>query len=107
MSIDKDEHDSLVSYFKTFNIKMKTVDVDGNKADLRSSPAKTNEAMDYDDEEDAEDESFDAENNSMQSDEEESEARGGSSDDDVDMVDEELDKDEIKALRKEAGNVDI
>jgi|LauGreDrversion4_2_1035121.scaffolds.fasta_scaffold378207_4 hypothetical protein len=34
MSIDRQEHAILVEYFKTNNIKMKTVDVEGNRKEL-------------------------------------------------------------------------
>ena len=37
MSIDKDEHKILVDYFTQANIKMKTVDSEGNRADLKDA----------------------------------------------------------------------
>ncbi len=37
MSIDKDEHKILVEYFTQANIKMKTVDSEGNRADLKDA----------------------------------------------------------------------
>ena len=35
MSIDRDEHKILVDYFTTANIKMKTVDIQGIRSDLK------------------------------------------------------------------------
>lgn len=55
LSIDKDEHDILVAYFKESGVKMKTVDNEGNKADLKS-PQKQVEPADEEDDEDGEDE---------------------------------------------------
>ena len=101
LSIDKDEHDILVAYFKESGVKMKTVDNEGNKADLKS-PQKQVEPADEEEDEDGEDESFE---DSGEGDED-SEADMGS-DSDVSMIDEEMDKNEIKALKKEAGNIDM
>jgi structure-specific recognition protein 1 len=35
MSIDRDEHKVLVDYFTAANIKMKTVDTEGNRSDIK------------------------------------------------------------------------
>ncbi len=64
LSIDRDEQKALVEYFKTANIKMKAVDTEGNKSDMKDAPSESeaqgdaNMAGEYDDEEDSEDESF-------------------------------------------------
>jgi structure-specific recognition protein 1 len=59
LSIDRDEHSILVQYFKASGVKMKTVDTEGNKAELKDSPNKNQEMQgEYDDEEESEDESF-------------------------------------------------
>lgn len=112
LSIDRDEHEILVRYFKAAGVRMKTVDTEGNKSEMKDSPVKQKQDQqmaDYDDEEESEDESF---NDSGASDdgegeEDEDEEDGGKSvgknaasgdSDDVDMIDEELDKKELKAL---------
>ena len=40
LSIDRDEHKILVEYFKTANVKMKTVDNEGNKSELTQGAKK-------------------------------------------------------------------
>lgn len=72
LSIEKDEQKGLVEYFKAANIKMKIVDPEGQKSDMKDLPSENEEVADanmaggdYDDEEDSEDESFN-ENGSKQ-----------------------------------------
>ena len=104
MSIDRDEHKILVDYFTAANIKMKTVDVKGVRQDLKET-GKSNQdedmAAEYDDEEGSEDESFNEEGN----DEEGSDENG--SDDGSDESMEDVDKQEVKALQKEVGDVNM
>lgn len=102
LSIDRDEHQILVNYFKAAGVKMKTVDEGGNKQELKESPQKTKdeEMNEYDDEEGSEDESFNE--SGKESDEESAEV-----DSDVDMIDEELSKDEVKENQKEASGMNL
>lgn len=87
LSIDRDEHKILVEYFKTANVKMKTVDNEGNKSELTQGAKKDQEmAQEYDDEEESEDESF---NDNGEKEEEDSDDEEDGSDED--MIDEELD----------------
>lgn len=56
----------------------------------------------YDDEEESEDESFHAKDSDDDDDDDEEDGE-----DDVEMVDEELDNHEVKALQKDVGKIDI
>lgn len=62
-------------------------------------------SVDFENEEESEDESFKDDNEGSNDDEEsdENEQESGS---DVDMIDEELDKKELKSLQKEVGDID-
>jgi len=118
--IDKQEHKNLMAYLKNKGLKMRTVDPDTNRAiDLHSDgeeeeeesehkggkPAKrggAGAADEYDDEDD--DESFkeegeagsDAEDDDEEGGEDEEDA--GSDDDSDEPMDDEVDKDELKAI---------
>ena len=60
---------------------------------------------DYDDEEESEDESFKEDGGDSLDDEESGEVEDEGSD--VQMIDSDVDKKELKALQKEAGNIDL
>jgi structure-specific recognition protein 1 len=106
LSIDRDEQQALVSYFKAAGVKMKTVDEGGNKQELKDSPQKKDHEMnDYDDEEGSEDESFNESGKDSEDESAEVEA-----DSDVDMIDEELDGKELRAIQEDqenGGDVDL
>jgi len=114
--IDRAEQQLIVEYFKESGIKMKTVDIEGNKQELTDAgqiaggkPANTNVDMDMDDdEEESEDEDFtendvgggkssgsggDDESGEAESNGEDSEMNGGKDD-----IDSDVDKNELKAL---------
>ena len=107
-SIDREEHKILVQYFKQNNIKMKTVDLEGNRSELAESKADKDKEADtemneYNDEEGSEDESFDDKGQEDSEDGSDSEASGSGGNE----IDEEMDKDEAKELQKENGKVDV
>lgn len=60
-----------------------------------------------DDDEDSEDESFNDSGDDDDDDEDEEDEKEGDQEKDVDMIDEECDKREVKALQKEVGNIDL
>ncbi len=60
---------------------------------------------DYDDEEESEDESFKEDGGESLDEEESGEVEDEGSD--VQMIDSDVDKKELKALQKEAGNIDL
>ena len=60
---------------------------------------------DYDDEEESEDESFKEDGGDSLDEEESGEVEDEGSD--VQMIDSDVDKKELKALQKEAGNIDL
>lgn len=108
LGIDREEQRILIDYFKASNVKMKVVDIEGNKQEM--SQVEAREAgdadmagPDYDDEEESEDESFNEEAASGSGPDSES----GEFEADSDVVDEEMDKHEVRALQKEVGKVDI
>ena len=111
VSIDKDEQKSLFEYFKAAGIKIKTVDLDGNRSDMKDTPAEKENRADanmaeYDDE-DEDDGSFNENDASKNSQGEDSEDDEEASEDDFDDENEsdvemdQIDKDELKALQKE------
>jgi structure-specific recognition protein 1 len=126
--IDKQEHKNLIAYLKAKSIKMRTVDLD-NREIAVASDDESDEASDggrqkrgskkagaaaaeddYDDEED--DESFKEGEGSGgeedgEDDDDDDDGDEDGEDEDEDMVDEGIDKDELKALEKEAGKIDL
>lgn len=109
LSIERDEYPILVEYFKAAGVKMKSVDEQGHKQELKQTALKTKQDQDMqafdDDDEDSEDESFNDSGEDDDDDEEEEDEKEVSKD--VDMIDEELDKKELKALQKETGDIDL
>ena len=94
----------MIEYFKISNVKMKIVDLEGNKQEMSQAQAANDvEMAEDDDEEESEDESFNEDGEGGSGDDSEA----GESEDMSDMVDEEMDKTEVKALQKETGKVDI
>lgn len=88
VSIDKDEQKSLFEYFKAAGIKIKTVDLDGNRSDMKDTPAEKENRADanmaeYDDE-DEDDGSFNENDASKNSQGEDSEDDEEASEDDFD-----------------------
>lgn len=126
--IDKQEHKNLINYLKSKNIKMRSVDVETNREiDLSDGEEEEEDGSerpqkggrrgaqmdDYDDE-DEDDESFKDEGSDKEGDDEEggedeedeSDESAEDEDEDADM-DEGIDKDELKALQKEAAGVEV
>ena len=100
LSIDRQEHTILMEYFKASGVKMKTVDLEGNRKEIKDSKKKEEvdqEMNDYDDEEESEDESFNDQGDSDSSEDDEA---------DSEMIDSEVEKKELKKLQKET-KVDV
>lgn len=116
LSIDKEEMQVLMAYFKQSGIKARFLDSDGHQREAldsgsdeegaaagtkRSSRARTKNAeaidADMDDDEESEDEDF-VDNGSDDSDDDEEGEEEQS--EDMSMIDESVDKDELKALSK-------
>lgn len=111
LSIDKDEQKTLHEYFKKAGIKIVVQDSEGNATELQKSPVKGQaQELDDGDDEESEDESFNAGDEGSDDDEEgeaEDEEASEMPSEDVDMVDSSVDKNELKALQKEPGVVDV
>lgn len=110
-SIDKNEQKILEAYFKNAGIKVLQADEHGKVTQIKDSPHKHKPAEYDDEDEDEEDESFKERSDEGSDDEEgeaelENESQEVSMSEDVDMVDEELDKKELAQLKKEVGDVD-
>ena len=105
LSIDKEEYNILVQYFKSAGVKMKNVDTDGKKSELKedANQKKDQQMAEYDDEEESEDESFNEKDSGDDDDEED----GEDDQDDVEMVDEEMSEHEVKTIQKNVKKIDI
>lgn len=131
--IDKDEYKNLSAYLKDKGIKMRSVDVETNqhiemsdeeeaeddeeseqprKGSKKAAAGKKMQQAAIDDDSEEDDESFKDEGSAGSGDDDEEgedeDDEEGDDDSDGDAhMDEGIDKDELKALQKETGNIDL